>query len=82
MEIKTKYNVGEELYFIYSNKVTKASVISVTININEAEVITKYKIRFKTSSKNSFSSSIDKNVLELELFKTQEELLENIKLKE
>lgn len=48
MYIKTKYQIGQEIYFRPFNKhklkIKKASIISITIKINKHELIRNYEV--------------------------------------
>lgn len=42
MEVKTKFNIGDTIYFMYDNKVCNSSVRSVSIWIGKKSTDIKY----------------------------------------
>lgn len=44
MEVKTKFNIGDTIYFMYDNKVCKSSVRSVSVWIGKESTDIKYYI--------------------------------------
>lgn len=77
MKIETKYDIGQEAWFMWDNKATQRKVESIYVYINEGEQHEKYDI---------VGLKGDDNVLydcefELEdLFPTKEELLKSLSL--
>ena len=74
MEIKTKFNVEDEIYLLHSNKIVKAKVIEIhTINF--------YSIkgpRIKITYELRFPDKYRIQVEEKELFITKQELLDSL----
>ena len=69
MEIKTKFNINDEVWFIYDNKVIKRKIVRINIEI-ESEQRTIYRL-----------NPCINNVLQFEeknLFPTKEELLKSL----
>ena len=68
MEIKTKFNINDEVWFIYDNKVIKRKIVRINIEI-ESEQRTIYRL-----------NPCINNVLleEKNLFPTKEELLKSL----
>lgn len=80
MKIETKFDVGQEVYFMHDNKVQTAKITEVNITIFELNAqycTTKstclYKLSFRASER---SGSIVKD--ESELFATKEDLLKSL----
>lgn len=80
MEIKTKYNIGDKVYFIHGNKITCNKIISIDISIydrkNNGIPKIEYTIDFGfRTGKISDTLTIRP---EEELYSTKEELIKSI----
>ena len=82
MEIKTKYNINDEVYFIHDNKILHKEITSIDIRITRASTnkeesiaMVEYTINlgFAEKVRNTFTTR-----LEFELFSTKEELLKTL----
>lgn len=69
MEIKTKFNLYEEVYFLYDNKLTQSSVAGISLEINTKRIEEKYVLQGSTGYTKFDRSS---------LFKTKEELVASL----
>ena len=65
MKIETKLNVGDKCYVTYNNRVIKAKIYNIEININEEE---KPKIKYWIGNFGWFSEEV--------VFATKEQVLE------
>ena len=57
MEIKTKYSVGDEVYFIEKEKILRAKIKRIYISVNEEGVAVEYRY-LKTISYGSIYTTI------------------------
>lgn len=73
MEIKTKYDIGDEVYTLHKNKVTKVKIKAVGCSLSDTE---RY-IGYATDIVGGLFES-NKSFTEEELFKTKEELLKSL----
>lgn len=70
MEIKTKFDTGDTVYFLYGNKVHTGDVVMINIHkIFSRSIGIKYRIH-------GLSQAVDR--AEHELFKTKEELIKSL----
>lgn len=72
MVIETEYNIGDEVYTLYKNKVTKTKIKAVEVLVS-TDIIVKYN---SDIVEGLFES--DKVFMEKDLFKTKEELLKSL----
>lgn len=72
MKIKTKFNVDEEAFIIFLNKIYKVKVYSIEIIVGD-DIYIKY-----TLHNNPSGSQYTKIFEESELFKTKEELIDSL----
>lgn len=77
MDIKTKFSIGESIYFLQGNKVTIGEILSINIIVENYTTI-KYKIEFKSSI--GLTNFRTRYVLETNAFRNQDELLNSIKI--
>lgn len=70
MEVKLKFKVGEEVFFMHNNKVCEGTIVKTTITIESCTEI-KYKIKIKGTFHN-------KSLLETKIFKSKEDLLKSL----
>ena len=70
MEVKLKFKVGEEVFFMHNNKVCEGTIVKTTITIESCTEI-KYKIKIK-------GTLYDKSLLETKIFKSKEDLLKSL----
>lgn len=76
MEIKTKYNIGDEVYFIHNNKVNNSRIKSI-----EVTCISNYDALYPTEPKVVITYHVMINntrYCEYDLFKTKEELINSL----
>lgn len=78
MIIETKYNIGDEVWLMMSNKPKKVTIIGLLITKGEhrkSEKYTSQEIRYNLHAigEQSYEGWTEKN-----LFKTREELIENL----
>ena len=67
MEVKTKFNVGDMVWYIYNNKVSHLDVTAVSISVySDSDPIIKYTLHY------------DYELDESKLFTTKEELLKSL----
>ena len=70
MTIKTKFKIGDSVFFMHSNKVREGTIKKISINI-ESHTEIRYKLRVK-------ETFTDKSLLENNIFLTKEELLKTL----
>lgn len=68
MKIETKYNIGDEVWFIFDGKPLNGKIVKIS------EYTIKIKVRFKDGKDYLFSREIKG----FELFPTKEELLKSL----
>ena len=73
MEIKTKFNIGDECYFLMCNKVNEAVVEQIQTSNSNLQSSIIYKIE-----ENPAGTQYTKLFLEHELFKTKQDLLDSL----
>lgn len=73
MEIKTKYNIEDEVYALYKNKVAKVKIKGIESSVGNFGTIIKY-----TTDMVEGLFESNKVFTEEELFKTKEELLKSL----
>lgn len=76
MEIKTEFNIGDEIFFMNKNKVKSAKVIHIHLNVSEnhsAFEKLNIKIQYHINK-----SDLSIKLFEEEAFKTKQELLESL----
>lgn len=85
MEIKTKFNLGDTVYYIENNKIHQGKVVRIdttsvlnhyTYNGGSLEIGESYIETYKVSNSEKRKQSFERYLL----FATQEELLEDIML--
>lgn len=69
MQITTKFNITDYVYFLEDNKVNFSKIIEININIQSNKVISSYCVD---------SSNLDKFKNENQLFATKQELLDSL----
>lgn len=72
MVIETEYNIGDEVYTLYKNKVTKTKIKAVDVLVS-TDITVKYN---SDIVEGLFESN--KVFMEKDLFKTKEELLKSL----
>lgn len=80
MEIKTKYNVNDYVYFIHGNKIRYNKIYRIDITIYEEndKVIPKIKYTIDLDIKTGRVCDTITSREEEELFATKEELIKNL----
>lgn len=82
MTIETKYNIGDEVYFIGKNKINKGTIIGIRPVRGETSIITYYQNENKYSLKCNEYNDFDAFELDLmpeeSLFTSKEELLKSL----
>ena len=81
MEIKTKYNINDKVYFIHGNKIIHNKITSIDISIYERNNKVIQNIRYTIDLGNLFGRRICDTFTsrnEEELFLTKEELIKSI----
>jgi len=79
MQIETKFDIGDTVFFIEENKVQQATIKRISINVNESNSQFGYgykpdaRIRYSTDS-----SNLSKYKNEEQLFKTKQDLLDSL----
>lgn len=68
MKIETKYNVGDEVWFLFDGKPLNGKIFRIT------EYAIKVKVIFKDGKKYLFS----RDIKDFKLFPTKEELLKSL----
>lgn len=85
MEIKTKFNLGDTVYYIENNKIHQGKVVRIdttnvlnhyTYNGGSLEIGESYIETYKVSNSEKRKQSFERHLL----FATQEELLEDLML--
>ena len=85
MEIKTKFNLGDTVYYIENNKIHQGKVVRIdttsalnryTYNGGSLEIGESYIETYKVSNSKKRKQSFERHLL----FATQEELLEDLML--
>ena len=66
MEVSSKFNIGDKVYFIADNKVQKSDITGVSISVNGGETKVEYTLHF--------DSTIDESLV----FATKEELIKSL----
>ncbi len=66
MEVETKFNIGDNVYFITDNKVQKMDITGISISVNGNESNIEYTLHFDT------------NINENLVFASKEELLKSL----
>lgn len=66
MEVETKFNIGDNVYFITDNKVQKMDITGISISVNGNEPKIEYTLHFDT------------NINENLVFASKEELLKSL----
>lgn len=72
MKLETKFNIGEEVFFLYENEIRKSSVSNIDICIGSNDNI---KITYELKLKEKLTCF---NLNENKVFKSKEELIETI----
>lgn len=72
MKIETKFNVGDEVWFIRHNKITKGEISIVHTSSDGSLTNTSYQIRMSSSPADYFE------LYENEYFATKEELIKSL----
>lgn len=80
MEIKTKYNINDEVYFIHGNKIRYNKIYRIDITIHEEndKVIPKIKYTIDLGFKTGRVCDTITSREEEELFATKEELFKTL----
>lgn len=78
MTIETKYNIGDEVYLMLSNKVKKALIIGVLITKGEHRKSEKYTSQEIRYNLHIVGETSYEGFSEGSLFKTKEELLASL----
>ena len=80
MTIETNYNLGQEVYFMYDNKVQSAKIVEVIITITDLNAQycidhtkCEYKLDFRAKERANLMVKEEK-----ELFATREDLLKSL----
>lgn len=71
MDIKTKYDVGDEVFFMCRNKVRIGRIVSLVVRVFECEKTIKYEHRY-------YISNGDGDYSDKGLFRSKEELLNSL----
>jgi len=74
MEIKTKYNTGQEVWFLADNRIVKGDIINVSVTANSKETDVKYSVSYFRTESNLVTIS----VAEQNLFASRKELIEKL----
>lgn len=80
MEIKTKYNINDEVYFIHGNKIRHNKIIRIDITIYEEDdkVIPRIKYTIDLGIKTGRVCDTITSREEKEVFSTKEELFKTL----
>lgn len=79
--IEHKHTVGDEIYFMYNNKVAEGKVEEVQVIVKQGNYpkITETKINYSISFKHPTLQTNEKvNLSEVDVFATKEELLASL----
>ena len=78
MDIKTKYNIGDEVYFIIYSEIVKQTIIGISLEVNDTncEPLTSYYIECMDPYEDRM---IKKPYQTSDLYATPEELLKHVK---
>lgn len=74
MEIKTKYNPGQEVWFITNNRIVKGDVLSVNVNANSKETDINYSVSYFKTASNLVAISIK----EQDLFVSRQSIIDKL----
>ncbi len=82
MEIKTKYNIGDEVYFIHGNKITHNKITRIDISIREERnknvIIPRIEYTIDLGFKTGKISDTLTSRIEFDIYSTKEELIKSI----
>lgn len=70
MDIKTRFKVGDVVFFMHNNKVQEGTIKRITVTIESCT-----EIRYKVTMKGIFNG---KSLLENNIFSSKEELLNSL----
>ena len=72
MEIKTKYNTGQEVWFIADNRIVKGDIVSVNVNANSKKTDINYSVSYFKTESNLVAISIK----EQDLFVSRQSIID------
>jgi len=72
MTIETKFNIGDEVFFLHDNKIVKDKILYVSILLTKAGITVKYNM-FETRDK-----TYEVNFIDSQIFATKQELLDSL----
>ena len=81
MEIKTKYNIGDEVYFIHGNKIIHNKITRIDISIREErneKVIPRIEYTIDLGFRTGKISDTLTSRIEFDIYSTKEELIKSI----
>lgn len=82
MEIKTKYNIGDEVYFIHGNKIIHNKIRRIDISILEERkkniIIPRIEYTIDLGFKTGRISDTLTSRIEFDIYSTKEELIKSI----
>lgn len=73
MNLKTKFNVGDSVWFIYNNKVENKEIYSIDINVNSKNTVINYDISLFPEKPHATTKKPENTV-----YKTKQELLDSL----
>lgn len=74
MQIKTKYNIGDKVFFVFENKIVEAKIHSIEAKIEKKEIQYSYTVLFITSE-TCETIRLDEN----QMYKTTSQLFKDLR---
>ena len=81
MEIKTKYNIGDEVYFIHGNKIIHNKITRIDISIRKErneKVIPRIEYTIDLGFRTGKISDTLTSRIEFDIYSTKEDLIKSI----
>ena len=82
MNIETKFNIGEDVFLLYDNKIIEVKITNISISVSGKNIDYKHAIKQEPISIYYFyrdkSTTHSHKSLEYEIFKTKQELLNSL----
>lgn len=75
MQIKTKYNIGDKVFFMLENRIVEAPIHSIEARIEKKEIQYSYTVSFLTSDGTCESIRLNEN----QMYKTTSQLFKDLR---
>lgn len=69
MKIETKYDINQEVWAVFEDKVQKGNILRIKIHVSDTKTVVHYEVKFLQSSWTYYDNQI---------FATKEELIDNL----